>query len=165
MSLEKAMAATFRLDGDGWKRHANPLSVYTRIPIPALLCAAVWSRDWIGWWCLAPVAAVILWAAVNPTFFKPATSIDHWASRAVLGETYWADRAENPVPERYRRAPLVLTLINTLGLPFVIWGLVELDFWIVAFGLAVHMAGKNWFLDRMALLFDDMTADESADEA
>ncbi len=26
------------------------------------------------------------------------------------------------------------------------------------FGLAVHMAGKNWFLDRMALLHDDMAA-------
>jgi hypothetical protein len=30
-----------------------------------------------------------------------------------------------------------------------------LDVWIVLFGLAVHMAGKNWFLDRMALLYDD----------
>jgi uncharacterized protein DUF6653 len=28
----------------------------------------------------------------------------------------------------------------------------------VLFGLAVHMAGKNWFLDRMAILYDDVTA-------
>ena len=27
---------------------------------------------------------------------------------------------------------------------------------MVLFGLAVHMAGKNWFLDRMALIYDDM---------
>ena len=39
------------------------------------------------------------------------------------------------------------------------WGLVVLNVWIALFGLAVHMAGKNWFLDRMALLYDDMVAD------
>ena len=50
----------------------------------------------------------------------------------------------------------VLVAINTLGLPFIAWGLVALDVWITLFGLAVHMAGKNWFLDRMALLYDDM---------
>jgi hypothetical protein len=33
-----------------------------------------------------------------------------------------------------------------------------LDPWLVLFGLAVHMAGKNWFMDRMALLYDDITA-------
>ena len=47
-------------------------------------------------------------------------------------------------------------MINALGLPFIAWGLITLDVWIVLFGLAVHMAGKNWFLDRMALLHDDM---------
>jgi hypothetical protein len=31
--------------------------VYTRIPIPVLLVAAVWSRQWIGWWCLVAAGA------------------------------------------------------------------------------------------------------------
>ena len=65
------------------------------------------------------------------------------------------------MPERHRVAPNVLIAINTLGLPFVAWGLVVLDVWIVLFGLAVHMAGKNWFLDRMALLYDDVDAGSS----
>jgi len=60
------------------------------------------------------------------------------------------------VPPRHRVAPVVLMAVNAAGLPFIAWGLVVLDPWIVAFGLAVHMAGKNWFLDRMALLYDDM---------
>lgn len=28
--------------------------------------------------------------------------------------------------------------------------------WMVLFGLAVHMAGKVWFLDRMAMSYDDV---------
>ncbi len=160
MTLEKAMARTFRLEGDRWQRHANPWSVYTRIPIPALMAAAVWSRTWIGWWSLVPVVAVVLWAFVNPTFFRPPASLDHWASRAVLGETCWADRTSVPVPEHHRRAPYVLAAMNTAGLVFVVWALVTLDFWMLAFGLAVHMAGKNWFMDRMTLLHDEMAGDQ-----
>jgi hypothetical protein len=93
--------------------------------------------------------------------FPPPRSMDHWASKAVLGETFWANRKDVPVPRRHRVAPNVLIAINTVGLPFIAWGLVVLDVWIALFGLAVHMAGKTWFLDRMALLYADM-AEESA---
>ncbi len=160
-AMEKTMAKAFGLEGDAWRRHANPWSVYTRIPIPALLAAAIWTYAWIGWWSLVPVAVVCVWAAVNPKVFPPPRSFDHWASKAVLGETFWANRKEVPVPERHRVAGNVLIAINTLGLPFIAWGLVVLDVWIVLFGLAVHMAGKNWFLDRMALLYDDVDAGSS----
>jgi hypothetical protein len=71
----------------------------------------------------------------------------------------WANRQEASVPVRHRVAPHLLTGINALGVPFVARGLVVLDPWLVLFGLAVHMAGKNWFMDRMALLYDDVTAD------
>ena len=156
-SMEQRMARTFGLDGDGaWQRHANPWSVYTRIPGPAALVAAIWTSAWIGWWSLIPVGVVCLWLALNPKVFLPPSSMDHWASRAVLGETYWANRKQVPVPARHRVAPNVLTAINAFGLPFIAWGLITLDVWIALFGLAVHMAGKNWFLDRMALLHDDM---------
>jgi hypothetical protein len=33
---------------------------------------------------------------------------------------------------------------------------------MVLFGLAVQMAGKIWFLDRMALLYDDVAPAESS---
>ena len=54
-------------------------------------------------------------------------------------------------------APWVLTGLSVVGVPFVVWGVVVYDPWLTMFGLAVHMAGKNWFIDRMALLYDDMT--------
>jgi len=59
---------------------------------------------------------------------------------------------------RHRVAPVVLSVVSVAGLPFLVWGLVVLDPWITAVGLAVQMAGKLWFLDRMALLYDVSSA-------
>jgi hypothetical protein len=159
MSVESQLAKLFGLHGEqAWRRHANPWSVYTRIPIPLLLVAAIWSRVWIGWWSLLPVGVVLAWTAVNPRVFPAPRSLDSWASRSVLGETVWARRKETPIPARHRTAPLVLSGLSAAGLPFLVWGLVVLDPWITLFGLAVQMTGKLWFLDRMALLYDDVSS-------
>ena len=156
MPIDAVMAKVFGLEGEAWQRHANPWSVYTRIPIPPLLAAAIWSRSRLGWRSLVPVGLVCAWTAINPRAFPPPSSLDHWASRTVLGETFWAKRKEHPVPRRHRVAPNVLGTISALGVPFMARGLVVRDRWMLLFGLAVQMAGKIWFLDRMALLYDDM---------
>jgi len=36
------------------------------------------------------------------------------------------------------------------------------DGWMTVLGVAVQMAGKIWFLDRMALLYHDVTAGDPA---
>jgi hypothetical protein len=36
------------------------------------------------------------------------------------------------------------------------------DGWMVMFGLAVQTAGKVWFIDRMAILYDDVAPAGSA---
>ncbi len=158
MAVGARLAGTFGLDGDGWQRHANPWSVYTRIPIPALLAAAISTRTRIGRRSLVPVGAVCAWTVVNPRAFPPPGSLDHWASRGVLGETYWLNREEVPVPPRHRIAPLVLSAVSASGVPFIARGLVVRNTWMVLFGLAVQGAGKIWFIDRMALLYDDVTS-------
>jgi hypothetical protein len=162
MTMDARMAKAFGLEGDAWQRHANPWSVYTRIPIPALLAMAIWSRTRIGWRSLVPVALVCAWAVINPRAFPPPRSLDRWASRGVLGETYWANRKEVPVPPRHRVAPTVLKAVSALGVPFVARGLVVRNRWMVLFGLAVQTAGKVWFIDRMALLYDDVAPSGSA---
>jgi hypothetical protein len=150
------MAKAFGLEGGTWQRHANPWSVYTRIPIPPLLAAAIWSRTWIGWRSLVPVGLVCAWTAINPRAFPPPRSLDHWASKGVLGETYWGNRKDFPVPPRHQVAPKVLGAVSAVGVPFIARGLIVRDGWMVLFGLAVQMAGKIWFIDRMALLYDDV---------
>ena len=66
-AMEQRMAKVFGLEGDAaWRRHANPWSVYTRIPGPAVLVAAIWTYTRLRWWSLIPVGIVCLWLAVNP---------------------------------------------------------------------------------------------------
>ncbi|MGY4650947.1 DUF6653 family protein [Mycobacterium sp. URHB0021] len=159
MTVEAGIAKIFGLRGDdAWRRHANPWSVYTRIPILVLLVVAVWSRAWIGWWSLIPVALIVVWTVLNPRVFPVPRTLDSWASRSVLGEAVWTRRKTTPVPARHRTVPLVLSVVSAAGLPFLVWGLVVSDPWLTAFGLAVQMFGKLWFLDRMALLYDNVSS-------
>ncbi|WP_222262919.1 DUF6653 family protein [Modestobacter marinus] len=163
MTMDARLAKAFGLEGDGWQRHANPWSVYTRIPIPPMLAAAIWSRTRFGWGSLVPVGLVCAWTAINPRAFPPPRSLDSWASKGVLGETYWAKRNEVPLPAPHRVAPHVLAAVSALGVPFIARGLVVRNGWMVLFGLAVQMAGKVWFIDRMAILYDDVAAAGAAD--
>jgi hypothetical protein len=127
--MSVSVAKLFGLEGDGWMRHANPVSVWTRFAVLPLLALAIWSREWIGWWSLAAVALALVFMMVNPLLFPPARSTRNWASKGVLGERIWSDR-----------------------------GKVELDLLAVVAGLLVTQAAKAWFIDRMVLLFDDMKA-------
>ncbi|HEU4559603.1 MAG TPA: DUF6653 family protein [Longimicrobium sp.] len=156
MTIERAMADAFRMDERAWARHANPWSVWTRNTALPLLSAAVWSRTWLGWWALAPVALAVLWTWLNPRLFPPPASTGSWASRAVLGERVWLNRGRIPVPEHHRRFPHVLSAVAAAGVPFVVWGLARLEPWPLLFGAALVYAGKLWFLDRMVWLYDDM---------
>ncbi len=162
---EQAMIKAFGLTDEGWRRHANPWSVYTRIPIPALLALAIWSRKWIGRRSVVPIVAVCVWTAVNPRAFPPPRSVDRWASQSVLGERLWTASRKQGTPTRRALAPIVLTGINTAGMAVLVRGLIILDPWMTATGLAVHMAGKNWFLDRMVWHYEDATRDQAAASA
>ena len=76
-------------------RHANPCSVITRFAVLPMLALSVWSRDWIGWWCLVPVALSLVFLMVNPLLFAPPRSTRNWASKGVFGERVYADRTSS----------------------------------------------------------------------
>ena len=46
--------------------------------------------------------------------------------------------------------------MSSLGLPFLIWGLWQLNIWATGIGTVLVYAGKVWFLDRMVWLYEDM---------
>lgn len=154
----EALAALQGMDAATWERHANPWSAWTRVPILPLLALAIWSRAWIGAWCLAPVAALALWTWINPRAFPPPRTTRSWSTRAVMGERIWLDRARRPVPAHHARLVPLLVALAGLGMPFIAWGLWRLDLWMLLFGLSLSLLSKFWFLDRMVWLFDDMSA-------
>lgn len=103
------------MDDATWARHANPWSGWTRMSILPLFALAVWSRVWLGWWALGPVALVLIWTWANPRIFPAPRSLDNWMSQGVLGERIWLARKERPIPTHHARATQALTIASALG--------------------------------------------------
>ena len=157
---EAKLAKRFGLDGDNWMRHANPVSVWTRFAVLPLLAVSIWSRDWIGWWSLVPIALSVVFTMVNPLLFAVPASTRNWASKGVFGERIWADRNTVEIPAQFTsRVPNVTYAFQAAGLVLLGYGLVVLGLpglLHVAAGITIVQGAKAWFIDRMVLLFEDM---------
>jgi hypothetical protein len=161
---ESIVARALMMSEDTWLRHANPWSVWTRITtcLP-LLILAIWSRVWLGWWSLMPVAASILWIWLNPRVFPKPRSTDNWASQGVLGERVWLNRKSIRIPTHHRIAPNILSGVGALGLLPLLSGLWKLSLCPTLIGFILVYAGKLWFFDRMVWLYRDMGDVRDAD--
>lgn len=144
------------MDPEVWSRHANPWSGWTRVPILPALAFAVWSRVWLGWWCLAIVAVLLVWIWFNPRVFPKPESTDNWMSRGVIGERVWLNRKKISIPTHHARWAIWLSIVSGLGVLPIVWGLWQLEIWPLLLGLALTVGGKLWFLDRMVWLYADM---------
>lgn len=159
MDYGKAAEQMMRMDDATWWRHANPASGWTRMPILAGLALAIFSRVWIGWWCLVPVALLLVWNWLNPRAFASPQSLDSWMTRAVLGERIWLNRQTKPIPPNHARMANMLSLAATFGLLPLVYGLWVLDPMATASGVIIATGAKLWFLDRMVWLYEDTKAD------
>jgi hypothetical protein len=52
--------------------------------------------------------------------------------------------------------PNVLNIASLGGVPFLAWGLAALDIWPTLLGLFLMVGSKLWYIDRMAILYEDM---------
>lgn len=156
MSYGRWLENLLRMNDATWKRHASPWSVWTRFLILPLLVLAIWSRVWIGWWCFAPIALLILWTAVNPRAFPKPPSTHNWASKATFGERVWLNRKNVPIPKHHFRFSHALNAATASALIPLIYGLITREPLTTFLGLALIIVGKLWFLDRMVWLYQDM---------
>lgn len=155
MDVFRLSERLIRMDDAAWARHENPISVFSRFTVLPLLAVAVWSRVWLGPWALGPVAAVVLWAWINPRLFPPPARHGSWAVRAVRGERMFLDRAAVPVPAHHLWPVRLLALLSGLGIVILGWGLWRLDPGFTLAGLILSMGAKAWLVDRMAWLHDE----------
>lgn len=147
-------ATTLGMKEQTWRRHANPWSVRTRLATVPFIVLAAYSWTWIGWWALAPGAAIALWLWLNVLVFPPVDEPVRWESRAIFGEKIWlASKARDlPQPELGRaRAPLVASFA---AVALAAYGIIFLQPVAAAAGAAGVIAGQIWFLDSLARLFD-----------
>ncbi|APE28546.1 DUF6653 family protein [Aurantiacibacter gangjinensis] len=159
MTPEARIARLFRLDAEGWARHANPWSGWSRIVTGmSLIIIAIWSRVWIGWWSLLPIALVAFWLWINPRLFAPARDDSAWISRGVFGEQMWAARGELPQPYIGAKLPHIFNAVAGIGAIVLIYGLVVLSPVETVIGASIAYAGKLAFIGEMVKLYDRVTA-------
>jgi hypothetical protein len=153
MALTDSVARTFNMNEDSWRRHANPWSVWTRFAAIPAFALAVWSRDWIGWWSLAPVGAVVAWLFLNVVVFRPVERPVHWTSKGIFGEHQWLKRG-NELPEAHRIVMRWLIAAGLAGMATMAYGLVILAPWPTLAGMAVLVLAQLWRIDRFGLLYE-----------
>ncbi|MEM6490007.1 MAG: DUF6653 family protein [Pseudomonadota bacterium] len=151
-------AAAFAMDDDAWARHANPLSFWSRLPILPLAVLVLIARPLLGWWCVPLLLALAVWTWINPRAFAPPARMDAWASRAVMGERLWIDRAWHALPAHHVAAAERLTMVQIAACAPLVLGLVMLDWPLAITATALTVGAKLWFLDRMVWLHDDLLA-------
>jgi hypothetical protein len=142
-----------RINEEMWKRHANPMSVWTRFAaIPAFALAA-WSRVWLGWWSLVPSVLVLMWLVLNVFVFSPVDTPRSWASKGIYGERLWlAKRAD--IPAHYATIQRRLIVLGIAGMAMLAWGLIRLHLWLVVVGTVVLVLAQLWRIDRFSTLYE-----------
>jgi hypothetical protein len=157
-TTEKRVAKAFGLEGESWMEHSNAWSVWTRFLALPLIVMSIWTRDWIGWWCLVPLALSLVFMVINPRLFKAPKSTRNWASKGVFGERIWADRKTVEIPAKYGKSlvPTVCYVAQTLSLVVLAYGLVRMDVMATIAGTVMCQIAKSWYIDRMVLLYEDM---------
>jgi hypothetical protein len=150
-----ALLRAFHMDDAAWRSHAHPWSVYTRFAAIPPLLLAVWSRTWIGWWSLAPLALVVLWLWLNAHVFPPVETPTAWASKGIYGERIWATAPER-VPAHHRRAFRLIALPGIAGIVVLVWGLVVLDVWPTVLGATLVVLAQLWRIDRLVWMYDEL---------
>jgi len=150
-----------RMSDDAWARHSNPKSVYSRIAILPLITLAIWSRLWLGWFSLIPLAACLAWTWWNPRAFAAPEHTDNWASRGTFGERVFLRRGSVPVPTHHLFWARFLTFVSAVGLVPWVYGLWTLNISATLLGLVLIIGGKVWLVDRMVWIYQDMKDQDS----
>jgi len=145
----------FLPDEESWLRHANPWSIWTRFLTLPFVVLAVWSRVWIGWYCLIPLSVLVFWIFVNPRLFNKPADFSNWGSRAVLGEQIYIERKKEQKLGAHKTPILILTVLQTVGGFILIYGLWRLNINSTVYGMSLVYLSKMWFLDRMVWLHEN----------
>ena len=129
------------------------------MPLLLLFAFAIWSRIWLGWWCLIAVALLVIWTVINPRAFPVPENTNNWASKGTFGERVWLNRKAIPIPSHHAKWAIGLTIGISLATISMIYGLFVLDPWATFLSATLAASLKVWFVDRMVWLYEDMKVD------
>ena len=147
------------MDERAWARHANPWSVWTRVPILPAATVLIYAREALGLLVVPPLLLLAAWVWLNPRVFPVPKRMDSWAARGVIGERLFLDRRAAArrgagLPGGHLRAARLLTFVSALGLLPLAYGLIVFDPFATLLGLTLAVGAKLWFVDRCVWLAD-----------
>lgn len=156
MTIERRLAQLFRLDSKGWKRHANPLSVWSRYSVLLVFVSAIWLREFSAGLSILLFLLAICWMFINPLIFPKPNDLSGWASKAVMGEQIYLNRDNTSLPEHHQ-LPLytILKLTASLGFILSFWAAYTYNITLCILAVLITYLAKSWFLDRMVWLYQD----------
>ncbi|MBI0294157.1 hypothetical protein JBE04_06600 [Streptomyces sp. PRKS01-29] len=134
--------------------------MWTRFAAIPAFELAVWSRQWLGWWCLAAVVAVVVWLWLNVHLFEPVEPTS-WVARGIYGERLHVD---GTVPTEHKTTLNWLIASGLAGFALIAWGLVALNAWPLTLGTAVVVFAQLWRIDRYGLLFQQHLREQFPDD-
>jgi hypothetical protein len=158
LELDKTISKLFLANDDSWLKHANPWSVWSRFATLPFIVLSIWSRVWIGWYCLIPISMLMVWLWLNPTLFAKPKNYDNWAAKAVLGERILMKRKQHPIPRSHAKAVIILNTLQCLSGLVLIYGLWSLSLNFTLQGVVYIYLTKMWFLDRMVWLYESSSS-------
>ena len=135
-----------------WKRHSNPKSVWTRIPIAPVIAYAIYRRS------SRLLILAGLWAVVNPIFFSPPEDEEAWMTRGVLAQQWWVREEDHGIlgasgPNMFSTAGVVTT-IYTL---YAAW---QQQPFKTALGTILTVVLNFWWLRQLVVRYDRQVQSE-----
>lgn len=143
------------MDETTWQRHANPWSVYSRFTVLPALTLAIWSREWLGWWCVPLIFLAIFWNWYNPRAFAPVEKVSGWASEGVVGERIYLEKEVRSIRSGHVTAVRILSSCTALAAIIWVWGLWTQAYPAIFLALALTITFKAWVFDRMVWIYKD----------
>ena len=139
-----------RIETTFWRRHANPLSGWSRVPTGPIIVFAIYRRDW------RLLGAAMVWTLLNPILFAPPETEDAWMTRAVLAERWWLDKGNRTVGLDY---PNVCNAVGALAFGSAVYAAGRRHGRAAAIATAVGVTMKFWWLGVLVRRYDDRASD------
>lgn len=140
-------------EADGARGH-DRWDVALDLASAPLLALALWSRAWLGWWAVLPVALAVALPFLNRRPRRPPVRPDAWTFRSAVGPPLLLRRwAAIPAPARAEAAALwSLKLVLHLAVLVGAWAFA---LWPVVLCAAAEVVVGLRLRDRMARLVAD----------
>ncbi|TFG05101.1 MAG: hypothetical protein EU536_03035 [Promethearchaeota archaeon] len=139
-----------------WKRHANPISGWSRIATAPLFASALWFVRY-GTYTWIPLVVVLIWVILNPIIFRKPKHLDRWISQGVLAEQWWVQELKREFKFDFTLFCNVMALLAFIPMLVIAFLPTEMRYqlmWPYIYCSTLAFIFKIWFVDRVVFQYE-----------